>query len=147
MKRRKEKTIVLGVIGADAHIIGYRILQIALKESGYKVIGLGTFVSQDEFLKAAIETDAKAILVSSLYGMGELDCQGFREKCIEAGLGDIILYVGGNLGLGKRNWKEVENTFLRMGFNRAFPPGTMPEEVIEILDEDFGKREKEHKLK
>ena len=138
--------IVMGVIGADAHIIGYRILQIALKESGYNVVGLGTFVSQEEFMNAAIETDAKAILVSSLYGMGELDCQGFREKCKEVGLDDIILYVGGNLGLGKRDWKEIENTFLNMGFNRAFPPGTMPEEVIEALNEDLMIIEKQHKL-
>ena len=146
MKGRKETTIVIGVIGADAHIIGYRILQIALKESGYNVVGLGTFVSQEEFMNAAIETDSKAILVSSLYGMGELDCQGFREKCKEVGLDDIILYVGGNIGLGKKDWKEVENTFLNMGFNRAFPPGTMPEEVIEALNEDLMIIEKQHKL-
>jgi len=139
MRGKEEKTVVLGVIGADAHIIGYRILQIALNESGYDVVGLGTFVSQEEFIQAAIETNAKAILVSSLYGMGELDCQGFREKCIEAGLDNMILYVGGNLGLGKRDWKEVENMFLKMGFNRAFPPGTMPEEVIKALDENLGR--------
>jgi len=139
---RKEATIVIGVIGTDAHIIGSRILQIALKEFGYNVVGLGTFVSQEEFIKAAIETDAKAILVSSLYGMGELDCRGFRGKCEEVGLGDIILYVGGNLGLGKKDWKEVEDTFLGMGFNRAFPPGTMPEEVVKALDEDLGEMER-----
>ena len=147
MKGKIEKTIVLGVIGADAHIIGYRILQIALTESGYNVVGLGTFVSQEEFIEAAIETNAKAILVSSLYGMGELDCQGFREKCIEAGLDDIILFVGGNLGLGKKDWRDVKNTFLKMGFNRAFPPGTMPEEVIKALGEDFSKIEKQNKLR
>lgn len=138
MAERKEKTIVSGVIGADAHIIGYRILQIALKEAGYNVVGLGIFVSQKDLINAAIETDAKAILVSSLYGMGELDCQGFREKCIEAGLKDIILYVGGNLGLGKKDWGEVEDNFLKMGFNRVFPPGTMPEVVIRVLNEDLG---------
>jgi len=137
----RKTTIVTGVIGADAHIIGNRILQIALKEAGYTVVGLGTLVSQEEFISAAIETNATAILVSSLYGMGELDCQGFREKCIEAGLKDIILYIGGNLGLGKKDWNGVEQKFIRMGFNRAFPPGTLPEDVLKALDEDFGKRE------
>ena len=133
----KEKAIVLGVIGADAHIIGYRILQIALKEAGYNVVGLGNFVSQEEFIKAAIETNASAILISSLYGMAELDCRGFREKCIESGLRDIILYVGGNLGLGKKNWEQVEEQFVTIGFNRAFPPGTRPEAVIEALNRDL----------
>jgi len=135
----KGVTIVTGVIGADAHIIGNRILQLALKEAGYQVVGLGILVSQEEFINAAIETDAKAILISSLYGMGELDCQGFREKCIEAGLKDIILYVGGNVGLGKKNWDEVEKKFARMGFDRVFPPGTMPGDVLEALREDLGK--------
>lgn len=37
-------------------------------------------VSQDEFVKAAIETAADAILVSSIYGHGELDRRGLRDK-------------------------------------------------------------------
>ena len=138
-EEHEKRTLVMGVIGADAHIIGYRILQIALMEAGFNVVGLGNFVSQEEFINAALESNAKAILVSSLYGMGELECRDFRGKCIEAGLKDIILYAGGNLSLGKRNWKEVEDTFLKMGFSRAFPPGTMPDVVIKTLAEDLGK--------
>lgn len=137
MKDRKSKTIVTGVIGSDAHIIGNRILQIALSEAGYNIVGLGILVSQEEFIDAAIETNADAILVSSLYGMGEIDCQGFRDKCIESGLDKIILYVGGNIALGKRNWEEIEKIMLEQGFNRVFPSETMPEEVIQALDEDL----------
>jgi len=58
---------------------------------------LGAVVPQQDFINAAIEIDADAILVSSMYGMGLLDCEGFRDKCIEAGLDDIILYVGGTV--------------------------------------------------
>jgi len=129
--------IVTGVIGSDAHIIGNRILQIALEDAGYNVVGLGILVSQEEFIQAAIETNAGAILVSSLYGMGQIDCQGFRDKCIESGLDNITLYVGGNLGLGKKDWKDIEKVMLEQGFNRAFPPDTMPEDVIKSLDEDL----------
>ena len=100
-------------------------------------MGLGILVSQDEFIAAAIETNASAILVSSLYGMGEIDCQGFRNKCIESGLDSITLYVGGNLGLGKKNWSEIEKAMLQQGFDKAFPPETMPEDVIKSLDEDL----------
>ena len=87
-------TIVLGVIGADCHVIGNKILEHSFKEAGYNVVNLGVMVSQEEFIAAAIESNASAILVSSLYGHGEIDCRGLREKCIEAGLGDILLYVG-----------------------------------------------------
>ena len=137
MNKRKTINIVTGVIGSDAHIIGNRILQIALTDAGYNVVSLGILVSQEEFIAAAIETNASAILVSSLYGMGEIDCQGFRDKCIESGLDKITLYVGGNLGLGKKNWSEIEAAMLQQGFNKAFPPETMPENVIKSLDEDL----------
>lgn len=137
MKQRNMINIVTGVIGSDAHIIGNRILQIALEDAGYNVVGLGILVSQEEFIQAAVETNAGAILVSSLYGMGQIDCQGFRDKCIESGLDNITLYVGGNLGLGKKDWKDIEKVMLEQGFNRAFPPDTMPEDVIKSLDEDL----------
>jgi len=134
------KTLITGVIGSDTHIVGNRILSIALEKAGFKVIALGALTPAADFIKAAIETAAEAILVSSLYGLGELDCRGFREQCIEAGLDDILLYVGGNLVVGKRSWEETERTFLGMGFDRAFPPGTRTDAVIEALNRDFATR-------
>ena len=134
------KTLITGVIGSDTHIVGNRILSIALEKAGFKVIPLGALTPAADFIKAAIETAADAILVSSLYGLGELDCRGFREQCIEAGLDDILLYVGGNLVVGKRSWEETERTFLGMGFDRAFPPGTRTDAVIDALNRDFAAR-------
>ena len=59
-----------------------------------------------------------------------------REKCDEAGLEGILLYVGGNIVIGKQPFDEVEKRFKAMGFNRAFPPGTPPETTIDALKED-----------
>lgn len=136
-RRAETRTVVTGVIGADCHIVGNRILQMALEEAGFKVVPLGIMVSQEEFVKAAVETDAAAILVSSLYGQGELDCQGLRDKFEEAGLGRIHLVVGGNLVVGKQEWDEVERRFLAMGFNRAYPPGVDLRRVIDELRRDL----------
>jgi len=99
-------------------------------------------VSQEEYIQAAIETDADAILVSSLYGHGEIDCQGLRDKCNEAGLGDIILLVGGNLVVGKQNFEEVEARFLDMGFDHVSAPGTPIEGVFDYLEEAIAARKK-----
>lgn len=137
---RGDITLVTGVIGADTHIVGNRILSMALEEAGFKVVALGALTPADEFIKAAIETAANGIMVSSLYGQGELDCRGFRELCIEAGLNDILLYVGGNLVVGKQDWADVEARYVDMGFDRAFANGTRVEEVIDTLDEDFAAR-------
>ena len=131
------KKIVIGVIGADVHAVGNKIMDRALSDAGYEVINLGVTVSQEEFINAAIESNADAILVSSLYGQGELDCRGMREKCKEAGIPDILLYVGGNVVIGKQEFDYVTDRFKEMGFDRIFPPGTDPEEDIKCLKEDL----------
>lgn len=132
-----KKTLVLGVIGADVHAVGNQILNYAFQDAGFHVVNLGVMVSQEEFIEAAIESAADAIIVSSLYGHGELDCQGFREKCDEAGLTGILLYVGGNIVVGKQPFAEVEERFIKMGFDRVFGPGTTPEEGILALRQDL----------
>ena len=135
MEQTQKKVLVLGVIGADVHAVGNQILYRAFTDAGFEVINLGVMVSQEEFISAAIESNADAIVVSSLYGQGELDCRGMREKCREAGLGDIPLLVGGNIVIGKQSFAEVEKRFLAMGFDRAFPPGTDPQVTIQALHE------------
>ena len=132
-----QKKLVIGVIGADVHAVGNKILYHAFTDAGFEVNNLGVMVSQEEYIAAAIESNADAIVISSLYGQGELECRGMREKCDEAGLEGILLYVGGNIVIGKQPFDEVEKRFKAMGFNRAFPPGTPPETTIEALKEDL----------
>lgn len=134
------RTLVTGVIGADTHIVGNRILSMALEKVGYRVVSLGALTPAGDFVKAAVETAADAILVSSLYGQGEIDCRGFRDLCVEAGLEEILLYVGGNLVVGKQPWPGVERRFLDMGFDRAFPPGSRLEDITTVLAADFAAR-------
>lgn len=133
-----KKTIVLGVIGSDCHAVGNKILDFAFTQAGFNVINIGVLCPQEDFINAAIETNADAIMVSSLYGHGEIDCRGLREKCSEAGLENIILYAGGNLVVGKQDFESVEKRFLEMGFNRVYPPGTAPETGIRDLKKDLG---------
>ena len=132
-----KKKLVIGVIGADVHAVGISILQHAFEEAGFEVVNLGVMVSQEEYIAAAIETNADAILVSSLYSHGELDCRGLRDKCDESGLKDILLYVGGNIVVGKQPFDEVEKRFKAMGFDRVFGPGTAPETTVAALYEDL----------
>lgn len=131
-------TVVIGVIGADVHAVGNKIIDYVLSENGFNVVNIGVLSSQEDFINAAIETDAKAILVSSLYGHGEMDCRFFKEKCEEAGLGHVKLYVGGNIVVGKQDFKEVEERFKKMGFDRVYPPGTKIENALDHLREDLG---------
>ena len=133
-------TVILGVIGSDCHAVGNKIIENALAREGIQVVNLGVMVSQDEFIDAAIETGAGAILVSSIYGHGEIDCDGLRGRCIERGLDRILLYVGGNLVIGKRDFSEVEVLFREMGYDRVFPPTIELPKVVEFLKQDVAKK-------
>lgn len=138
MEEKAKKTVVLGVIGSDCHAVGNKILDHTISSAGFNVINIGVLCPQEDFINAAIETKADAILVSSLYGQGEIDCRGLREKCDEAGLKGILLYVGGNIVIGKQDWNEVFKRFKDMGFDRVYPPGTSTETTIKDLREDLG---------
>ena len=72
-----------------------------------------------------------------LYGQGELDCQGMRQKCDKAGLEGIKLFVGGNIVVGKQDFNEVKQRFTAMGFDHVYPPGTPVDTTIADLRTDF----------
>ena len=128
--------VVLGVIGADCHAVGNRIIERVLGDAGLEVQNLGVMVSQEEFVLAAKDMDADAILVSSLYGHGEIDCQGLREFCDDEGIGDVLLYVGGNLVVGKLSQDEIERRFIAMGYDRVFAPSVDLADVVSLLNRD-----------
>jgi methylaspartate mutase S subunit len=130
-------TIITGTVGSDAHVIGTKVLSRALKDAGFNVVGLGIQVSPEEFIKVAQETKADAILMSSLYGMADIDLKGFDEKRKEAGLGDVLLYIGGLLGLGRSNFEDDEKKFKALGFDRVFPPEANLDAAIEDLRKDL----------
>ena len=130
-------TVITGTVGRDAHVIGTKILSRALRDAGFNVVELGILTPPEEFIHAAIETGADAILMSSLYGMGENDVQGFKGKCIEAGLNDVLLYIGGNLSVGKHDFPETEATFKKLGFDRVYPPASDVKTAIADLWADL----------
>jgi methylaspartate mutase sigma subunit len=133
-------TVVTGVIGADAHVTGNWVINHALKSAGITVVSLGVCVPQDEFIDAAVESSADAIWVTSMYGHARLDCEGMRERCQEAGIGNILLYVGGMLVVGQ-DWGPVATDFQKLGFNRAYPPNTLPEGAITDMLDDLAARQ------
>ena len=131
-------TLITGVIGEDVHIIGIRVIEQALRRAGFKVVSLGIHTSQEDFVNAAKETKADAILVSSLAGHARVMAEGLKDKCMEAGLRDVRLYIGGMLAVDEPKWEDTQNTFKEMGFDRVYPPTTLPGRLIADLEADLG---------
>ena len=51
---KKKKVLIIGVIGADVHAVGNKILYHAFTEAGFDVVNLGVMVSQEEYIAAAL---------------------------------------------------------------------------------------------
>ncbi len=115
-----QERIVLGVIGDDIHVVGNRIIQLALEESGYRVFNLRARNRPEHFYQAALEVNAQAVFVSSLNGEGEYWCSDFRKPFIDLGIPDTLLYIGGNLVVGKRDRGDVLRLFKQYGFDRVY---------------------------
>jgi len=138
---KKTYTVITGTVGMDAHVIGAKVLSRAFRDAGFNVIELGMQTPPEEFIKVAQETDADAILMSSLYGMAEFDLRGFKEQCLEAGLGNVLLYIGGLLGVSRHDFAEDEVKFKKLGFDRVYPPEADLKSAIEDLRSDLKKRD------
>jgi methylaspartate mutase S subunit len=138
----KDINIVTGTVGQDAHTIGTALLSLFLKKKGFNVVELRSLVQPEEFIEVAKEANAAAILISSLYGMAEIDLKGFKEKCVESGLKDVLLYVGGYLKIGRHDWGEDEKRFKKMGFDRVYPPEVSLETAFNDLVADLKKKGK-----
>jgi methylaspartate mutase sigma subunit len=129
-------TVVTGVIGEDVHIMGIRIVEHALRDAGFRIVSLGAQVSQEQYIEAATETNADAILVSSLGGHASILVPGLRDKCDEAGLKDILLYLGGQLIIGDMKWEDSVKMFKDMGFDRVYPSDIRLSQVTKDLQAD-----------
>jgi methylaspartate mutase sigma subunit len=112
--------IIIGVIGDDIHVVGNRIMHLALEESGCHVFNLRTRNRPEHFVQSALEANAHGVFVSSLNGEGEHWCADFRQRFVEVGLGHILLYVGGNVVVGNRPAVDVESLFRSYGFDRVY---------------------------
>jgi len=81
--------VVIGTVKGDLHDIGKNLVGMMLEGAGFEVIDLGTDVSPEKFVKAAVDNDAaiigmSALLTTTMPSMGatikHLEEQGLREQ-------------------------------------------------------------------
>ena len=144
-KSLKGRTIVAGVVGDDIHVIGIRLVEHALRTAGATVVSLGVMTPVQEFVEAAVETAADAVVISSSNGHAAISCDGIRDVFTEAGLGHLPLYIGGNLRVGSRagSHEEVERQFKELGFNHVFEPNADLAAAMQTIADDLNARAKQ----
>jgi len=92
------------------------------------------------FVTNGYMSDAAVKEMSGRIDASRIDLKGFKEKCLEAGLGDTLLYLGGNLAVGRHDFKDDERKFKDMGFDRVYPPEVDLAVAVADLSEDLKKR-------
>jgi len=116
------RTIVTGVAGDDIHVMGIRLVEHALRSAGANVVSL-------------------AVVLSSSNGHAAISCDGMREAFIEAGLGEVLLYIGGNLNVGRAaSFDDVERRFKILGFDRVFAPRADLDVALDLIASDINSK-------
>lgn len=131
------KKVLFGLIGHDIHVVANRVIHYGLKERKIHSINLGTDNTPDDFVDAALEFEPDLVMVSSLNGEAMNWCSGFRERFEEIGMGDVILYIGGNLIVGEADSNKVCEQFRAFGFDRVSYGATDLNKMLDIVEKDI----------
>ena len=127
--------IVAATVGEDEHSVGLREI-IDIKHGGIERYGieshiLGTSVSVEKLVDAAIELNADAILTSTIISHDDIHYKNMKklhELAIEKGIRDKIIILGGGT--------QVSNEMaIEAGMDAGFGRGTKGEHVATFLVE------------
>jgi len=129
--------LVIGVIGNDIHVVANRVLARGLRQSGYGVCNLGVNIMPLDFVSAAIEFEAHAVIISSINGEAEGWVTGIRKMFSAAGRNEILLYIGGNLMVGDYSKEFVNQRFRMLGFDRVYHQVSNFDLLLDDLPKDL----------
>ena len=125
--------VVAATVGEDEHYVGLKetidIKHGGVEKYGIKYLYLGTSVPVEKLVDAAIETNATAILASTIITHDDVHIKNMKkisELCVEKGIRDkIILVCGGT---------QVSNEIaIEAGMDAGFGRGTKGNEVASFL--------------
>lgn len=93
--RAKNKgTVVIGTVKGDMHDIGKNIVAMMMEGSGYDVVDVGVDVANENFVRAAVENNARIVALSALLTTTMPAMEDAVKAIKEAGL-PVKTIVGG----------------------------------------------------
>ena len=133
--KRQPMKIVSATVGEDEHSVGLREI-IDIKHGGIEMYGiechiLGTSVSLEKLVDAAIELNADAILSSTIISHDDIHYKSMKklhELAIEKGIRDKIILIAGGTQVSDEIAREN-------GMDKGFGRGTKGEAVATFLVE------------
>jgi methylmalonyl-CoA mutase C-terminal domain/subunit len=121
--------VVLAKPGLDGHDQGAKVVVRALLDAGFDVHYTGLRQTPEQVVAAAVREKADVIALSSMAGSHLPFCRRLKPLLEEAGLGDKLWIIGGNL-------PEQDHDALRaLGFAGVFPTGSKLDAIGEFIKE------------
>ena len=125
--------IVAGTLGNDEHSVGLReIIDIkhgGIEKYGIESIYLGTSVPVEKLVDAAIESNAEAILASTIISHDNIHYKNLKKLCdtaVEKGVRDKLIILGGGTQI-------IQELAVESGLDMGFGRGTKGAHVATFL--------------
>ena len=119
--------ILLAKPGLDGHDQGAKVVVRALLDAGFDVRYTGLRQTPEQVVSAASEMDADVVALSSMAGSHLPFCTRLKPLLEEAGLGDRLWIIGGNL-------PAQDHAALRaLGFKGVFQTGSRLDDIRDFI--------------
>lgn len=136
-KASRPETIVLGTVGADAHVQGINQVREAYQKAGFNIIYLRGMNLPETVAEVAAEANADIIGINNLLGMAQTLFPRVGQRLEELGRRDKTLIIAG----GRIAEKEEEHAMYEekiakegigfLGVDAFYGPGTDCEKIIQ----------------
>ncbi|MBI1906097.1 MAG: cobalamin B12-binding domain-containing protein [Rhodocyclales bacterium] len=122
--------VLLAKPGLDGHDQGAKVVARAMMDAGFEVIYTGLRQTPEGITRIALDEDVDVIAMSSMAGSHLPFCRKLRPLLLEAGLGDKLWLIGGNL-------PQQDHAALReLGFKGIFPTGSKLDAIADYIREN-----------
>jgi methylmalonyl-CoA mutase C-terminal domain/subunit len=119
--------VVLAKPGLDGHDQGAKVVVRAMLDAGFDVHYTGLRQSPQQVVDAALRHDADVIALSSMAGSHLPFCTRLKPMLEQAGLGDRLWVIGGNLPA------QDHDALRELGFSGVFQTGSRLDAICDFI--------------
>ena len=123
----KKIKVVLAKPGLDGHDQGAKVVARAMMDAGFEVIYTGLRQTPEAITRIALDEDADVIALSSMAGSHLPICRKLKPLLEQAGLGDKLWVIGGNLPA------RDHDALRALGFKGIFPSSSRLEDIVNFI--------------
>lgn len=115
--------------GLDGHDRGAKVVARGLRDAGMEVIYTGLHRTPEQIVRTAVDEDVQVVGLSILSGAHNRLVPEVCRQLREAGMGDVIVLVGGIIPDG-----DVPG-LIEAGASVVFQPGTSIDSIVAFIRE------------